>query len=122
MTTPATHDFSDLLHLARQNNTFVLLLRNCGNPDRGQDPDRPVWGTPSDYWVPVESLQAASTACRTYIEEHDLGGGNWSGGKVVDGNGVQVASISYNGRIWPKQADGTDAPEPAPTPDRPRGG
>ncbi len=112
-----TPQLSDLLYQARENNTFVLWLSNCGNPDRGQDPDRPVYGTPSDYWVPVESLQAASTACRSYIEEHDLGGGNWTGGKLVDGKGTHVANISYNGRIWPTQAQAEQAAAP-----RPRGG
>lgn len=112
---------SDLLYQARENNTFVLWLSNCGNPDHGQDPDRPVYGTPSGHWVPAESPQAASDACRAYIVEHDLGGGNWTGGKLVDGNGTHVANISYNGRIWPVQASPNEQ-QPSPQPPRPRGG
>ena len=66
---------------------------------------------PRGYWgdIPqennlqreVKSLQEASQVCRDWIEELELGGGNWTGGKVFD-NGKQIAEISYNGRIWDK--------------------
>ena len=84
-----------------------VLLSNRGNPDFGQDPNRPVYGTPNDKWAPAESIESASALCRAYIAEHDLGGGNWTGGVVVQtgGNvakGVAVAGlIAYNGRFFP---------------------
>ena len=37
--------------------------------------------------------------CREFIDEHDLGGGNWSGGEVYE-EGTLVARVSYNGRVW----------------------
>lgn len=45
------------------------------------------------------TLQEAATLCRAYIERNNLGGGNWTGGKVYEGK-TQVANISYNGRVW----------------------
>jgi hypothetical protein len=50
----------------------------------------------------VASLEEASASCLAFIAEHDLGGGNWSGGQVRDtATGVVVARVSYNGRLWP---------------------
>lgn len=111
----------ELLRQAAQDNTLLVLLSNHGNPDYGQDPYRPVWGAPAPRWVGCNSLEHAAEICRAYIAEHDLGGGNWSEAKVLDGQGQHVASISYNGRIWPKRAN-TEPAAPAPAPQRPRGG
>ena len=43
--------------------------------------------------------RGVSTACRADIEQDDLGGGNWSGGQLVEA-GRQVARVSYNGCVW----------------------
>lgn len=53
----------------------------------------------------VSSFAEASRVCREYIEEHGLGGGNWTGGQIWE-DGVPVAYVSYNGRVW-KGALGT---------------
>jgi hypothetical protein len=53
--------------------------------------------------VEVESFEEASRVCRAFIEEYDLGGGNWTGGHVWD-DGVPVAHVSYNGRVWKGEA------------------
>jgi hypothetical protein len=50
--------------------------------------------------VAVDDFPAASKACRDYIEENDLGGGNWTGGDIRE-NGKVVAKVSYNGTVWP---------------------
>ena len=50
--------------------------------------------------VEVDTLENASVICREYITEHDLGGGNWIGGHVLDNDGNHIAKISYNGKIW----------------------
>ena len=47
----------------------------------------------------VASLKEASKACRRYIDRNGLGGGNWTGGQVAE-DGVFVARVSYNGRVW----------------------
>lgn len=46
------------------------------------------------------SIAEASAACRKFIADNELGGGNWSGGDVQDEAGKVVARISYNGRAW----------------------
>jgi hypothetical protein len=48
----------------------------------------------------VSSFAEASAACRAYIVKYQLGGGNWSGGRVYDDQGQQIARVSYNGRVW----------------------
>jgi hypothetical protein len=79
---------------------MTLTLSNVGNPDFGQDPNRPLPGT-SKRLRRVFSLEEASKACRAYIEENELGGGNWTGGKLVGDDGEEVGRVSYNGAVWP---------------------
>lgn len=82
-----------------------VILSHDANPDIPGG----YWSFPGDDGRPkavaVTSLEEASRVCRTYIEDNELGGGNWTGGDVVD-EGNKIASISYNGRIW--LPDGTE--------------
>lgn len=74
---------------------FKVVLSSVGNPDRDQDPDRPLYGV-RDRSAKVATLREASAKCRAYIDENGLGGGN-----VVDlETGKPEAYISYNGRVW----------------------
>ena len=77
---------------------MILELKSVGNPDYGQDPYQPLWGCP-DLSVPINSLREASSLCRDYIEEYNLGGGGWAGGQIFD-EGKLVAYVSFNGKIW----------------------
>lgn len=73
---------------------FTVKLRSVGNPDHRQ------YAPVSDpVTVFVNSLREASEECRKYQAEWDLGGGNWPDTFVLE-NGVKVARISYNGRVW----------------------
>lgn len=80
---------------------MFVLLSSCGNIDFGQNPYESLYGVPTNL-VEVPSLEEASAVCRNYIEQHELGGGNWTGGFVFETNDYQnqIAYISYNGRIW----------------------
>jgi hypothetical protein len=80
---------------------FTLVLKSRGNPDHGQDPERPLWGVPTKR-VKVNSLKEAAQLVEAYIAEFNLGGGNWVGGQVFSGDNKteQVAKITYNGRAW----------------------
>ena len=48
----------------------------------------------------VATLKDARSACMEFIATNDLGSGNWFGGEIYDINGMQVARVSYNGRVW----------------------
>ena len=76
-----------------------VALMTAGNPDLGQDPAQPLLGV-KNRLAPVASLGDASRAVCRFIVEHQVGGGNWAGGHVLDGCGQQVAYVSYNGRVW----------------------
>ena len=78
---------------------FALYLGSRGNPDYGQDPNVSADFGPADEWVLVRSLREASNRCLDYIAENELGGGSWAGG-VVRANHINIAYISYNGRVW----------------------
>lgn len=76
-----------------------VKLGSVGNPDFGQNPDRPLPGV-RDLVAEVGSLAEAAAECRKFIDEHGLGGGNWAGGEVLDLAGNAIARVSYNGRVW----------------------
>jgi len=78
---------------------MIVKLSSCGNPDFGQDPNRPLYGCEKDKKISVDSFKEASQVCVEFISQNDLGSGNWDGGQVFDGD-KQVAQVSYNGRVW----------------------
>ena len=79
---------------------YEVRLSSCGNIDIGQNPDKPLFGVPNgDYQF--DSIEECQSAVRDYIDKHDLGAGNWSGGNVYE-NGKYIGLISYNGRFWGK--------------------
>lgn len=82
-----------------------VFLGNRGNIDFGQHPDIPVYGTKSDFAVPIKSFEEASAVCVEYIQLNDLGSGAWIGGQILDDSMKVIAYISYNGRIWTKETD-----------------
>ncbi|MDB2686640.1 hypothetical protein N9Y42_05465 [Mariniblastus sp.] len=78
--------------------TLQLRLESCGNPDYRQNPERPVRGVAGDLVV-VGTLDEAQSKCKAFIENNELGSGNWAGGHVF-ANDWLVAYISFNGRLW----------------------
>lgn len=79
---------------------YFVELESVGNPDFGQNPNQPLWGCQPNEKRQVSSIQEASDACVKFIEDNELGAGNWAGGKTTDERGVTVATISYNGIAW----------------------
>jgi hypothetical protein len=75
---------------------YVVKLSAVGNPDYGEPRDI---GVPT-IEVPAESFAEASSAASSFIALHDLGGGNFPSAPVLE-NGVPVAEVSYNGKVWP---------------------
>lgn len=77
---------------------FTVHLAHTPNPDinGGYGSART---RPSAKTSPASSYAEASRLCREYITQHDLGGGNWSGGQVFL-DSEQVANVSFNGRVW----------------------
>lgn len=80
---------------------YTLELKNVGNPDFGQDPRIPKYGT----WTgnaQVNSVIDAEKIVQAYISENDLGGGNWSGGRLIRNfDGLVIGRFAYNGVLFP---------------------
>jgi hypothetical protein len=74
-----------------------VTLSSAGNPDHDQYYGEDVLSP--TLLVEVKDFSEASTACRAYIAQHNLGAGNWTGGTITQGNRI-VARVSYNGRVW----------------------
>ena len=81
--------------------TLKLRLDSCGNPDCRQDPDRSLIGVVGGLVV-VDTLEQAKSKCRAFVEDNELGSGNWAGGQVF-ANDRLVAYVSYNGRLWTEE-------------------
>lgn len=88
-----------------------VKLASIGNPDFRQDPNQPLFGSESNKIVPVKSFKEASELCVKFIEDNDLGSGNWYGGEIYDDKGKVIAHVSYNGRVWEGQNWSTHAVE-----------
>jgi hypothetical protein len=99
---------------------LTVKLESCGNPDFGQNPNKPMPGAKLKF-VEVDSYKEASEVCRSWIGEHKLGGGNWCGGQLTR-HGVEVGHVSYNGRVWDINDEeiNIDEADQKPTPDFPR--
>lgn len=78
---------------------LIVELSAAPNPDfderswESQVSIKPIWKT-------VHSLKEAVQEVARFRTQNNLGGGNWTGGRVVDDEGKDVARISYNGRTW----------------------
>lgn len=49
--------------------------------------------------VKVSTIEEAKAVVREFIDDNDLGGGNFTGGNLYS-NGEKIGHISYNGRLW----------------------
>ena len=52
------------------------------------------------YITQVDSFEAASRKFQSIRDGADLGASQMPEGRIYDASGVQIASISYNGRVW----------------------
>lgn len=75
--------------------SLCVVLRSEGNPDFKQF--API--SPPEV-KPVNTLKEAADACVEYINEYELGMGNWIGGQVYHPTKGLIATVSYNGRLW----------------------
>lgn len=77
-----------------------VLLSHVRNPDipGGYWSDAAV-RIPSSKRRAVKDLLEAVHVVLWFIDRNGLGGGNWSGGEVRR-DGVVIARVSYNGRVW----------------------
>ena len=82
---------------------YTVTLSACGNPDHNENPYSNIVNG-----IEIESKTAKANSieeCQRlvcdYIEQNDLGAGNWTGGKVSKDN-EWIGYISYNGRYFEK--------------------
>ncbi len=94
--------------VAQRVGNYLVTLSKAGSPDRGQDPTRSFWRTRPTSAV-ARTMEVAAALCEDYIQENDLGSGNWTGGEILE-DGRLVARVSYNGRIWNADPDYVPAP------------
>lgn len=79
---------------------FKVVLKSLGNPDHGQFFGSGVLSPTKARHC--DSIEDCQSTVRKYIEDYDLGGGNWIGGQVSCGT-KHIGRISYNGKFWPSE-------------------
>jgi hypothetical protein len=77
---------------------YSIKTEVCGNPDYGQNPNRPPYG------VRVKTIKASTYSelvgkVRLWIDDNDIGGGNWMQPALMRNDQV-IGYMSYNGKIW----------------------
>lgn len=77
---------------------YSIKTEVCGNPDYGQDPNKPPYG------VRVKTIKAKAFSELTakvleWIYENDIGGGNWMNPPLMR-DGEVVGYMTYNGKVW----------------------
>lgn len=77
---------------------FMLKTEVCGNPDYGQDPDRPPYGV-DIVKITAHNFDALVEQVSDWQSENDIGGGNWMNPAIYL-DGEVVGYMSYNGKVW----------------------
>ena len=85
---------------AKRPGKYMVRLSSVGNPDHGQY--APV-SEPKE--VRANTLKELWKECQAYIDEWNLGGGNWTSPKVFEANTKRegftaIGFFSYNSRLW----------------------
>ncbi len=103
--------FKDLLEMAKEKGNkkeekkekvsgYEVELSAVPNPDYAHDSTRKEGKIKiAPYRVKIDDIPGARAIVLKFIEDNDLGGGNFTGG-VIYKDGKAVAHVSYNGRIW----------------------
>jgi hypothetical protein len=83
-------------------------LSSVGNPNLGQNPYKSKWGAEMDRIVEVSTFEEASFECMKFIHENYLSSSNWSGGDILNEDGLKIAYVSYNGKVWEESESRTE--------------
>jgi uncharacterized protein (UPF0254 family) len=78
--------------------TYEVELSAFPNPDYADEDDRGSINIKKSR-KKVSDVEEARRVVREFIEENDLGSGNWPNGGVYK-NGKKIGYISYNGKFW----------------------
>ena len=80
---------------------YKVTLSACGNIDHNENPYSNIINGEevSAQEIECNSIRECQEAVLKYIDDNNLGSGNWTGGDVTKNNRV-VGYISYNGRFW----------------------
>ena len=73
---------------------YKVFLSAHGNPDYIQNPYEKICPC---YYAEADSIEDCQKLVSTYISAYNIGGGNWTGGKVLEIiSNTHIGNISYN--------------------------
>lgn len=82
---------------------FKVTVKAIGNPDKGQDPNRPLYGVEPQTFI-MQSIADLRDAVWDWQIDNDIGSGNWLDSPVYKED-QYIGLMSYNGRIWAKEGE-----------------
>lgn len=87
-------------------NEYSVELKACGNIDHNEDPyNNIVRGEKVPKNIKkASSIEECQELVKNYIDEYNLGGGNFINAKVYKNN-TYIGYISYNGRFWNEKVE-----------------
>jgi hypothetical protein len=77
---------------------YKITVKAMGNPDHGQNPDKPLWGVEPCTLV-KEELKELQNAVWDWQIDNCIGAGNWVDMPVYHENHC-IGLMSYNGKVW----------------------
>ena len=77
---------------------YAMTITTCGNPDKGQDPNKRLYGVLLVF-CKADTLEALRDQAMAFQSEHGIGSGNWTNPRV-NLRGKNIGFMSYNGRVW----------------------
>jgi len=77
---------------------YKITVRTVGNPDRGQDPDMPLYGV-EPQTISAKTMKDLRDAVWDWQIDNAIGAGNWIDMPVYENNHC-IGLMSFNGKIW----------------------
>ena len=77
---------------------YKITVKAMGNPDHGQDPDKPLWGVEPCTFI-TQDLEELKNLVWDWQVDNCIGAGNWVDMPVYHDNHC-IGLMSYNLKIW----------------------
>ena len=84
---------------------YMVLLRTCGDINRGENPMETYHGIKNTY-AQCDSIEDCCKQVQNFINEYGFGSANWNGGQIYDQKTDQyIGRINFNAKFYDKETE-----------------